>query len=53
MAKRPVINAHDDDTPAQAPAKQVKHPPPEDELGGGDICSPEESPGTDDDAPLP
>lgn len=28
------------------------HPPPEDELGGGDICSLEEAPSTDDDKPL-
>lgn len=28
------------------------HPPPEDELGGGDICSVEEQPSTDDDRPL-
>jgi hypothetical protein len=28
------------------------HPPPEDELGGGDICSLEWKPPTDDDKPL-
>jgi hypothetical protein len=27
-------------------------PPPEEELGGGDICSPELGPSTDDDEPL-
>ena len=27
-------------------------PPAEDELGGGDICSVEETPSTDDDKPL-
>jgi hypothetical protein len=28
------------------------HPALEDHLGGGDICSPEEQPSTDDDMPL-
>ena len=28
------------------------HPPPEEDLGGGDICSLEERPSTDDDKPL-
>jgi hypothetical protein len=28
------------------------HPAPEDQLGGGDICSPEEAPPTEDDKPL-
>jgi hypothetical protein len=28
------------------------HPPPEEDLGGGDICSLEETPSTEDDKPL-
>jgi hypothetical protein len=31
---------------------QPDHPPPEEELGGGDICSLEQQPSTDDDRPL-
>ncbi len=34
-----------------APGERVD-PPPEDELGGGDICSIEWTPPTDDDKPL-
>jgi hypothetical protein len=34
------------------PSSQSDHPPPEEYLGGGDICSPEEQPSTDDDKPL-
>jgi hypothetical protein len=30
----------------------ASHPPPEDDLGGGDICSLESSPSTEDDKPL-
>lgn len=29
-----------------------QHPPPEEDLGGGDICSIQEQPSTDDDKPL-
>jgi hypothetical protein len=29
-----------------------EHPAPEDQFGGGDFCSPEEEPPTDDDKPL-
>ena len=29
-----------------------KHPPPEEKFGGGDICSPEQEPPTEDDQPL-
>jgi hypothetical protein len=29
-----------------------EHPAPEDQFGGGDICSPEAEPPTDDDKPL-
>ena len=32
--------------------EKADHPPPEEELGGGDICSVEEQPSTDDDKPL-
>jgi hypothetical protein len=28
------------------------HPPSEDQFGGGDICSPEQDPSTEDDKPL-
>jgi hypothetical protein len=34
------------------PPKQRLQPPPEENLGGGDICSLEERPSTDDDQPL-
>lgn len=37
---------------APEPSEPIKQPPPEDELGGGDICSVEEQPSTDDDKPL-
>jgi len=41
-------------TKSPKPAKAVPddHPPPEDELGGGDFVSPEVSPATEDDRPL-
>ena len=42
----------DDDAPEAKP-KPPEYPPPEDEFGGGDICSPEETPVAEDDAPLP
>jgi hypothetical protein len=32
--------------------RQQNHPPPEEDLGGGDICSLEAEPSTDDDKPL-
>ena len=32
--------------------KRAEQPTAEDELGGGDICSVEETPSTDDDKPL-
>ena len=32
--------------------RKAAHPAPEDEFGGGDICSIEEAPPTDDDRPL-
>jgi hypothetical protein len=34
------------------PGKGRTQPPPEEDLGGGDICSLEERPSTDDDKPL-
>ncbi len=30
----------------------TEYPPPEEDLGGGDICSPEQDPSTEDDKPL-
>jgi len=33
-------------------ADRDSQPPPEDQLGGGDICSLEEEPSTEDDKPL-
>jgi hypothetical protein len=41
--------------PGETPDRRTppgRHPPPEDQFGGGDICSPEETPSTDDDKPL-
>jgi len=35
-----------------APPRKRPEPPPEDDLGGGDICSLEAEPSTDDDTPL-
>jgi hypothetical protein len=34
------------------PSKRRTHPQPEEDLGGGDICSLQEQPSTDDDQPL-
>src|SRR6266851_2411104 len=36
----------------QRPPKRRTQPPPEEDLGGGDICSLQEQPSTDDDQPL-
>ncbi|NVN86215.1 MAG: hypothetical protein HXX15_09020 [Rhodopseudomonas sp.] len=35
-----------------APPPKRSEPPPEEDLGGGDICSLEAEPSTDDDKPL-
>jgi hypothetical protein len=46
---------HDPKLPAEKPGTHVMpgdHPPPEDDFGGGDICSPEVEPPTEDDKPL-
>jgi hypothetical protein len=37
--------------PAQQPEAD-KHPPPEEDFGGGDLCSPEQDAPTEDDKPL-
>jgi hypothetical protein len=54
MAQRPVLIGNSQDSPAEKPDPLTKldHPPPEDHLGGGDICSLQEQPSTDDDKPL-
>jgi hypothetical protein len=36
----------------EKPAAAPRQPPGEEELGGGDICSLEQQPSTDDDKPL-
>lgn len=38
--------------PLNKPETLPEFPPPEEELGGGDFCSLEEQPSTDDDKPL-
>lgn len=40
------------DADAQTTRLPDNHPPPEQDLGGGDICSLEQEPSTDDDRPL-
>jgi hypothetical protein len=55
MAQQPVIIEDGKSSPAPQPgpvAKPGGHPAPEEQLGGGDICSLEEQPSTDDDTPL-
>lgn len=54
MSQRPVCIGDGKVSPAQKPDPLTKidgHPAPEEHLGGGDICSPEQ-PSTDDDVPL-
>ena len=57
MMRSPMPAEHGDEAPSdEAPKQKPKnpaHPPPEEELGGGDICSPEETPAAEDEAPLP
>src|ERR1700689_4385614 len=36
----------------KAAKARMRHPPPEEDLGGGDICSLEEKPSTEDNMPL-
>ena len=38
--------------PPTKPAPEPEFPPPEEELGGGDFCSLDEQPSSDDDKPL-
>ena len=55
MAQRPVIIEGKQSSPAKKPDPVTRpggHPAPEEQLGGGDICSLEEQPSTDDDVPL-
>lgn len=56
MNKRyPVVIRDGDKAPGQAEVlkeREAAHPPPEDEFGGGEICSIEEAPPTDNDTPL-
>jgi hypothetical protein len=51
MIKVPVAKANQVEQPPAEP-DALDHPPPEEQLGGGDICSLEEQPSTDDDKPL-
>ena len=50
MTPKPIFIELGDKAPAQN--DKPSQPPPEDELGGGDICSLEDEPTTDDDKPL-
>lgn len=55
MAQPPVFIEDGQTSPEQKRGSLEKldgHPAPEDHLGGGGICSPEEQPSTDDDVPL-
>lgn len=45
-------NADADKEASKKPALPPEFPPAEEDLGGGDICSLEEQPSTDDDKPL-
>ena len=55
MSRPPVfIENHQkrDGEESAPPTEPDCQPPPEEQLGGGDICSLEEAPSTDDDKPL-
>jgi hypothetical protein len=60
MAQRPVSIESEAEQPEKTPCEVLTEvlkdldspPPPEEQLGGGDICSLEETPSTDDDKPL-
>jgi hypothetical protein len=55
MAQRPVFIEGGQKSVGQKSdplADLDSHPAPEEQLGGGDICSLEEEPSTDDDKPL-
>lgn len=49
---KPQSPTHPRSTPQRDRKLGDDQPPAEDELGGGDICSVEEQPSTDDDKPL-
>ena len=53
MARDPAPVERDDKTPIKDKPKVPAYPPPEDEFGGGDICSQEQTPSAEDEAPLP
>ena len=52
--EHPIVIEDGDKAPGQENIVRDRdaHPPGEDDLGGGDICSIEETPSTDDDKPL-
>jgi hypothetical protein len=50
MARHPVFIEHGDR--AASKEKPNDQPAGEEDFGGGDICSPDEEPSTDDDRPL-
>lgn len=54
MSKNRVWIEDGETGPGQPPAPSTEpyHPPPEQDLGGGDICSLEQEASTEDDAPL-
>jgi len=60
MADQPVASEGEAEQPKKTPCEVLSDvlkdidapPPPEEQLGGGDICSLEEAPSTDDDKPL-
>ena len=55
MARPPVFienGQKSEGQPSDPCADLNSHPPPEEHLGGGDICSVEEEPSTEDDKPL-
>jgi hypothetical protein len=55
MSRRPVLIDKARKSPAEKPKLPAclgDQPPPEEQLGGGDICSLEEQPSTEDDKPL-
>ena len=55
MARPPVFienGQKSEGQPSDLCADLTSHPLPEEQLGGGDICSVEEEPSTEDDKPL-
>jgi hypothetical protein len=51
MSRHPIFIELDKRAPGQK-WEADKHPPPEEEFGGGDLCSPELDPPTEEDKPL-